>query len=148
MMNRKGAEAQRLNRLSEIVIGACIEIHQSLGPGLLESAYDECLAYELSMNKLEFERQKSLPVVYKGVQLDCGYRLDFFVESSLVVELKAVESLLPVHDAQVLTYLKLAGVSLGLIVNFNVALLKNGLKRIVNNFPEFSESPRLCASAV
>ena len=144
--NRRDAETQRLNKISESVIGACIEVHREVGPGLLESAYEECLAYEFSQRGLSFERQKPLPVVYKAVRLDGGYRMDFLVENSVVVELKTVEALLPVHDAQVLTYLKLAKMSLGLLINFNVPLLKHGLKRIVNNFSDSSASQRLCGS--
>lgn len=131
-MNHEDPEAQR-NRLNELtgkVIGACIEIHRELGPGLLESAYEECLAYELSRAGLRFERQRALPVRYKEVQLDCGYRLDFVIEGVLIVELKAVTELHPIHEAQVLTYLKLDQKSLGLLINFNVPTLKRGVKRI------------------
>jgi GxxExxY protein len=128
---------------SEKVIGACIEIHRHLGPGLLESAYEECLCHELSLAGVKFERQKTLPVSYKSVKLDCGYRLDVVLEGSLIVELKTVDQLLPIHEAQLLTYLKLSGISLGLLINFNVPTLKQGLKRIVNNFPDFSAPPRL-----
>jgi GxxExxY protein len=123
-------EKQQLNELSGKVIGLCIEIHRELGPGLLESAYEECLAYELSKTGLRFERQKPLPVRYKEVQLDCGYRLDFVIEKSLIVELKAVSELQPIHEAQLLTYLKLDKKSLGLTINFNVPLLKQGVKRV------------------
>jgi len=145
-MNRRGAETQRGNEFTEKIIGACIEIHKTIGPGLLESACEECLCFELSKNGLKFERQKPLPVVYKSVRLDCGYRLDLVVENSVIVELKAVESLLPVYDAQVLTYLKLTGLQIGLLINFNVPVLKQGIKRIVNQFQEPSSSsapPRL-----
>ena len=131
-MNDSDTEAQRkrLNELSGKVIGACIEIHRELGPGLLESAYEECLAYELSKAGLSFERQRPLPVRYKEVQLDCGYKLDFVVEGLLILELKAVTDLHPIHEAQVLTYLKLDRKSLGLLINFNVPVLKSGVKRI------------------
>lgn len=145
-MNRRGAETQRGNEVTEKIIGACIEIHRAIGPGLLESAYEECLCFELSKNGLTFERQKPLPVVYKSVRLDCGYRLDLVVENFVVVELKAVENLLPVHEAQLLTYLKLTGLQVGLLINFNVPVLKQGVKRIVNQFQEpstSSASPRL-----
>ena len=108
----------------------CIEIHRELGPGLLESAYEECLAYELSKAGLRFERQKPLPVRYKEVQLDCGYRLDFVIEDALIVELKAVTELHPIHEAQLLTYLKLDKKLLGLLINFNVPVLKHGVKRV------------------
>ena len=131
-MNRDNVEAQRtrLNELSRKVIGACIEIHRELGPGLLESAYEECLAYELSRARLRFERQRPLPVRYKEVRLDCGYRLDFVVENELIIELKAVSELLSIHEAQLLTYLKLEGKALGLLINFNVPVLSQGVKRV------------------
>jgi GxxExxY protein len=141
--NRRDAETQSFNELTERVIGACIEIHRALGPGLLESAYEECLCHELSLAEIKFERQKPLPVHYKNVKLDCGYRLDLVVEEKVIVELKTVETLMPIHEAQLLTYLKLSGLTLGLLVNFNVPMLKNGIKRIVNNFQD-SASPRLC----
>ena len=142
-INRRDAETQSFNELTERVIGACIEIHRALGPGLLESAYEECLCYELSQAGIRFERQKPLSVHYKDVKLDCGYRLDLVVQEKIIIELKAVESLLPIHEAQLLTYLKLSGITLGLLINFNVAMLKHGIKRIVNNFQD-SASPRLC----
>ena len=135
-VNRRAAETPRVDGLTGKIIGACIEIHRALGPGLLESAYEECLCRELTLSGVSFERQKSLPVLYKGMKLDCGYRLDVVVESSIVCELKAVEILLPVHKAQVLTYLKLSGCTLGLLINFSVSVLKNGLQRIVNNFDD------------
>jgi GxxExxY protein len=141
-INRRDAETQSFNELTERIIGACIEIHRALGPGLLESAYEECLCYELSQTGIKFERQKPLPVHYKDVNLDCGYRLDLVVEDKIIIELKAVEGLLPVHEAQLLTYLKLSGLTLGLLINFNVAMLKHGIKRIANNFQD-SASPRL-----
>ena len=131
------------NELSGKVIGASIEIHRHLGPGLLESAYEECLNYELTQSGIQFERQKPLPVVHKGVQLDCGFRLDLSVERQLIVELKTVTELLPIHEAQLLTYLKLSGLTLGLLINFNVPVLKDGVKRIVNNFHEISAPQRL-----
>ena len=121
-----------LNRLSEKIIGAGIEVHRRLGPGLLESAYEECLCHELKLNGLSFERQRPLPVTYKGVTLDCGYRLDVVVERFIILELKTVEALLPIHEAQLLTYLKLSGLRLGLLMNFNVPVLKDGVKRMIN----------------
>jgi len=145
-IHRGDAEARRLDEISDVVIGACIEIHQHLCPGLLESAYEECLCHELSVRGIPFERQKPLPVIYKSVRLDCGYRLDLIVDGKLIVELKAVEELLPIHEAQLLTYLKLANLPFGLLINFHVPVLKHGLKRIVNSFPEFSASPRLRGS--
>ena len=120
------------NEVSNKIIGASIEVHKILGPGLLESAYEECLCRELSLIGLSFESQKPLPINYKGVQLDCGYRLDLVVENCVIVELKSVETLLPIHQAQLLTYLKLTGLKLGLLINFNVPVLKNGIKRVVN----------------
>lgn len=143
-MKRRDAETQSFRAITEQVIGACIEIHKHLGPGLLESAYEECLCYELSALGINFERQKTLPVKYKTVSLDCGYRLDLVVENKIILELKTVENLLPIHEAQLLTYLKLSGLTLGLLINFNVPVLKNGIKRIVNNFIDFSASLRLC----
>lgn len=121
-----------INQLSSRVIGACIEVHKCLGPGLLESAYGECLRHELQLQKVSFEAEKPLPVVYKGIRLDCGYRLDFVVENKLILELKAVETLHPIHEAQLLTYLKLSGLKLGLLINFNVPYLKQGIRRMVN----------------
>jgi GxxExxY protein len=112
--------------LTEKVIGAAIEVHRALGPGLLESAYEECLCRELNLRGLAFQRQVPLPVEYKGVKLDCGYRLDLVVQDAVILELKCVEHLLPVHDAQLLTYLKLTGKRVGLIINFNVATLVRG----------------------
>lgn len=127
-----------LNVITEQIIGSAIEVHRALGPGLLESAYEECLGHEMTLRGISFERQRPLPVVYKGAQLDCGYRLDFLVERSIVVELKAVETLQPIHEAQMLTYLKLGGWSVGLLINFNVPVLRRGIKRIVHNFKENS----------
>ena len=121
----------RENDLSHEIIGAAIEVHRQLGPGLLESAYEECLAHELFWRNISFERQKPMPVVYKDVKLDCGYRLDFLVAGLVVVELKAVDALAPIHEAQVLTYLKLSQCKLGLVINFNVPVLKDGIKRLV-----------------
>ena len=114
------------------MIAAAIEVHKILGPGLLESTYEECLCRELGLRKIQFERQKELPIEYKGLRLDCGYRLDIIVESRLILELKACESLLPIHQAQLLTYLKMTGMKVGLLINFNVPVLKDGLKRISN----------------
>ncbi len=119
------------NQLTHAIIGAAIEVHKQLGPGLLESAYEECLARELTLRNIKFERQKSLPVVYKDVKLDCGYRLDFLVERRVVLELKAVEALAPIHEAIVLTYLRLSDCKIGLLINFHVEVLKNDLRRFV-----------------
>jgi len=120
-----------INELTKEVIGAAIEVHRALGPGLLESAYEECLCHELGLRALRFERQKSLPIVFKAAKLDCGYRLDLLVSDSVVVEIKAVEVLLPVHEAQLLTYLRLSGKHVGLLINFNTPILMRGIRRIV-----------------
>lgn len=122
------------NEVSEVVIGAAIKIHRRLGPGLLESAYEECLYYELIKAGLKVEKQKRLPLIYDEVHLDCGYRIDLLVEKKLVIETKAVDALNDVHLAQILTYLKLSDCRLGLLINFNVVLLKKGIKRVVNNY--------------
>jgi len=126
----------RLNDLSGEIIGACIEVHRSLGPGLLESAYEECLCHELALREIPFERQVTLPVKYKGVKLDCGYRLDLVVDKRIVVELKAVESVTDLHRAQLITYLKLLDCRLGLLINFNVAVLKEGIVRVALGAPD------------
>lgn len=115
-------------------------MHKRLGPGLLESAYGVCLAFELRQTGLKIEEQKPLPVIYRDVRLDCGYRLDLVVEESAVVEIKAVDQLAPVHDAQLLSYLRLSNKRVGLLINFHVRILKNGLKRIVNDFPDSARS--------
>jgi GxxExxY protein len=120
------------NQTTEKIIGAAIAVHRQLGPGLLESTYEACLAYELNERGLTVERQKDLPVVYKSVRLDCGYRIDLLVNGVIVVELKAVDEMLPIHEAQLLSYLKLSGCKVGLLINFNVMLLKNGVNRIIN----------------
>ncbi len=120
------------DELSNKIIGAAIEVHKRIGPGLLESAYEECLCYELNKLNLKFERQKSLPVNYKGILLDCVYRLDLVVEKKVIIELKSVNQIELIHEAQLLTYLKLTGLKLGLLINFNSILLKDGIKRIVN----------------
>ncbi len=121
-----------INELSGIVIGAAIEVHKVLGPGLLESAYENCLCHELQLKNVVFERQKPLPITYKGVDLDCGYRLDVVVQGMLVIEVKACERIEPIHQAQLLTYLKLSGLSLGLLLNFNVPVMKGGIVRVAN----------------
>ncbi len=125
-------EAQELNKTSEAIIGAAIEVHRQLGPGLRESTYEACLVHELATNGYKVEQQKPIPVKYKDVTLDCGYRLDLLVEDSVVVELKAIDALLPIHEAQLLNYWKLANLRLGLLINFNVKLLRHGIKRLVN----------------
>jgi GxxExxY protein len=125
-----------INKLSSRIIGAAIEVHKALGPGLLESAYEECICYELSIGGLSLERQKPLAVQYKGINLDCGYKLDVVVEDAIILELKSCEKIEPIHKAQLLTYLKLSGIKLGLILNFNVTLMREGIVRIVNELEE------------
>jgi|SRR5690348_17144339 len=122
-------DRQERDSRTEPIIGAAIEVHKQLGPGLLESTYEECLCHELNLRGIQFQRQLDLPVLYKGLKLDCGYRLDLLVEDRVVVELKAVEQILPVHEAQLLTYLHLAHKPVGLLINFNVPLLKDGIRR-------------------
>ena len=117
--------------LTDQVLGLAIEVHKTLGPGLLESAYEECLCYELKQSGLKYDRQMHLPVKYKGMELECGYRIDIVVEDSLIIEVKAVNAMQPLFDAQILTYMKLTGIKTGLLINFNVPLLKDGIKRIV-----------------
>jgi len=154
----------RLNQLTEQIIGAAIEVHRQTGPGLMESVYEECLCYELSQLGFNFQRQVHLPISYKRIKLDCGFKMDLLVEDSVVLELKTVDQLLPVHSAQLLTYLKLSGKKVGLLINFNEPVLTQGLKRLVNHFrepsgPTVTSAPaafsdfafltlRLCVSAV
>ncbi|MBI3740239.1 MAG: GxxExxY protein [Chloroflexi bacterium] len=122
---------EQINSITQNIIGAAIEVHKALGPGLLESAYEECLCHELSLRKIPFERQKQLPIEYKGIRLEAGYRIDLLVANSVIVEIKSVEGILPIHEAQLLTYLRLADRKVGLLINFNVSLLKQGIKRLV-----------------
>lgn len=126
--------AEQMNRLTGIIIGAAIEVHRILGPGLLESAYEACLAFELKKRGLKVERQVELPLCYKEMNLDCGYRLDLLVNDVVIVEVKAVNGIVPIHHAQLTSYLKLSGSKVGLLINFNVMMLKDGITRIVNNF--------------
>ena len=119
----------KINDLTGKIIGCAIEVHNELGPGLLESTYEECLCHELSIQKFAYERQKELPVFYKGKNLDCGYRLDIVLPNQLILELKAIEKIEPIHEAQLLTYLKLSKIKTGLLINFNVQLLKEGIRR-------------------
>ena len=138
-MHRKDAKDAKMKKereedaLSNEIIAAAIEVHRELGPGLLESSYEECLCHELQRREIPCERQKSLPVCYKGIQLDCGYRLDVVVADLVIIEIKAVENVLPIHSAQLLTYLKLSRLKLGLLINFNTPQLRQGIKRLVNN---------------
>lgn len=125
-----------INQLSSKIIGAAIKVHKALGPGLLESAYEECLSHEITIQGFSIERQKPLPIRYRGIKLDCGYRLDVVVENAIILELKACEKIEPIHKAQLLTYLKLSGLHLGLILNFNVPVMRDGTVRIVNELEE------------
>jgi GxxExxY protein len=127
------AGRELLNQVTGSIIGAAIEVHRALGPGLLESAYEACLVYELAERGLKVDQQKPLPLVYKEVQLDCGYRLDLLVEDMVIVEIKAVDCLQPIHQAQLLSYLKLSGCEVGLLINFTVKVLKQGICRLINN---------------
>jgi GxxExxY protein len=127
---------ETFNELTEAIIGPAIEVHRTLRPGLLESTYEMCLCRELSIRGIPFERQVPIPVEYKGVKLDCGYRADIAVDGMILVEIKAIDSLLPIHDAPLLTYLKLGGWKIGSLINFNVELLKNGLRRRVQGLVE------------
>ncbi len=122
------------NEITEIIIGCAIKVHKSLGPGLLESAYEECMDYELRKTILEIERQKLLPLIYEEVKLDCGYRLDFMANKKVIIEVKSIEALNDIHLAQILTYLRLSECKVGLLINFNVLKLTNGLKRVANNY--------------
>jgi GxxExxY protein len=138
-MEQEDGKTGRFEGCSSAVIGACIEVHRHLGPGLLESAYEHCVAHELAVLGLKFERQRPVPLEYKGTTLDCGYRLDLVVEEALVVEIKCVDRLLPIHQAQLLTYLRLTALHTGLLVNFRETVLKNGLRRLTLS-PDFPSS--------
>lgn len=142
-LHRKGAkgakkimaeEKDKIDLLSKKIIGAAIDVHKALGPGLLESAYEECLCCELGLTGIEFKRQVALPVTYKTTKLDCGYRLDIVEEKVIILELKAIERILPIHEAQLLAYLKLSDIRLGILLNFNVPFMRNGIRRIVHGF--------------
>jgi len=133
-------EKERLDSITGTIINCAIGVHHALGPGLLESAYEACLAFELAEQGLKIERQKPLPVVYRDVKLDCGYRLDILVEESVIVEIKVVDHLAPIHKAQLLSYLRYSECKVGLLINFNVKVLKSGVIRMVNNFPDSQRS--------
>jgi len=135
-------ENEKLNKITETIIGAAIDVHRALGPGLLESAYEACMVYELAQVGLKAEQQKPLPIVYREVKLECGYRMDLMIEDEVIVEIKSIEKLLPIHQAQLLSYLKLSDCKVGLLINFNVKVLKNGIKRVVNNFPDSLRTQR------
>jgi GxxExxY protein len=127
----KITDAKDYDELSGKVIGCAIEVHRALGPGLLESAYEKCLSSELSANNIHHSVQKKLPVKYKNIELDCNYCIDLLIENKLIIELKSVDAILPIHEAQILTYMKLAGIKTGLLINFNVSLLRDGIERFV-----------------
>ncbi len=127
------AEREELNKITEAIIGAAIEVHKALGPGLLESAYVACLVYELNQRGYKVLTEAPLPLVYKGVQLDCGYRLDLLVNDKVIVEVKSVDRLAAIHDAQIISYLKISGCKVGLLINFNVKMVKDGVRRFVNS---------------
>ena len=133
---------ERLNAITGKIIAAAIRVYRALGPGLLESAYEACTAFELVQDGLRVEQQKPLPLLYREVRLDCGYGLDLLVENEVIVEIKATDSLTPIHEAQLLSYLKLSGCRVGLLINFNVTVLKEGVRRIVNEVPDSLRSPR------
>ena len=130
-MTDKNENSREFSELSNKVIGCAIEVHKALGPGLLESAYQQCLCHELRLNNIDFEIEKPLPINYKDCKLDCGYRIDLLVEDKIVIELKSVENLKRIHEAQILSYMKLANIKQGFLINFNVTLLKDGLKSLV-----------------
>lgn len=138
----------KTNVATEHIIASAIEVHRALGPGLLESAYEACLVFELTQRGLYFQRQSPLPVVYKDVRIDCGYRLDLLVDRQIVVELKATDRIAPIHEAQLLSYLKLSGARVGLLINFNVKLLKEGIRRLVLGLKEDPISANSATSAV
>ncbi|PYQ02138.1 MAG: GxxExxY protein [Acidobacteria bacterium] len=136
-----------LDDVTEQIIGAAIAVHQTLGPGLLESAYESCLAFELTERNLKVERQRSFPLIYKSMRIESAYRIDLVVQGSVIVEIKALEQLLPVHQAQLLSYLRLASLPIGLLINFHVASLKNGIRRVVNSYSPSLRPPRSSASS-
>lgn len=139
-MSSAPVQADRLNAITEQIIGAAMEVHRALGPGLLESAYKACLVFELRERGLSVLEQKPLPIIYKKVKLDCGYRLDLVVADCVIVEIKAVEKLNAVHEAQLISYLKLADCRVGLLLNFHCTMLKHGIRRLVNEFPSSAQS--------
>ena len=135
-------ENEKLNKITETIISGAINVHRTLGPGLLESAYEACMVYELAQAGLKVEQQKPLPIVYREVKLECGYRLDLMIENEVIIEIKSIEKLKPIHQAQLLSYLKLSECKVGLLINFNVKVLKDGIKRVVNNFPDSLRAQR------
>ena len=135
-------DVDSFDRVTHKIIAAAMAVHRAIGPGLLESAYQACLAMEFSESGLRFVEQVDLPITYRGRTLDCGYRLDFVVEDAVIVEIKSVEALAPIHQAQLLSYLRMSNRRVGLLINFNVPILKNGLKRVVNQFPSATSASR------
>ncbi|MCD4783438.1 MAG: GxxExxY protein [Candidatus Eremiobacteraeota bacterium] len=133
-------KAEMINKITGKIIGVAIDVHRVLGPGLLESAYEACMVFDLIEAGLKVEQQKPLPVIYKNEKLDCGYRLDLLVEDEVIVEIKSVEKVLPIHKSQLLSYLRLSDKKVGLLINFNVIILKDGISRIVNNFQDSAVS--------
>ena len=131
---KEGNSTNQIDRIAKELVDAAFKVHSSLGPGLLESAYEACIAHELTKRGYRVERQKPQPVIYEGLEIEVGYRLDLLVEDVIIIELKAVEQLAPIHQAQLLTYLKLSNKQLGFLINFNVPLIKNGIRRIANQF--------------
>jgi GxxExxY protein len=129
-------DKERLDRITETIIGVAIDVHRALGPGLLETVYEACLSFDLTERGLSVERQRVVPLSYKGVRLECGYRVDLVIDNAVIVEVKAVEQLLPVHAAQLLSYLRLANLPVGLLINFDVTALQRGIRRIVNSYPD------------
>jgi len=146
-MKQEGGRSEGFGDCSSEVMGACIEVHRVLGPGLLESAYEACLAHELTLRRLPFERQRALPVRFKGVKLECGYRMDLVVAAELIVEVKAVERLLAVHEAQVISYLRLTGLPAALLVNFHSQTIRRGLRRLTLKPPNLPALPPSCDTA-
>jgi GxxExxY protein len=140
-------DREQLDRLTESIIGSAIEVHRALGPGLLESAYERCLSFELATRGVAVEHQKPIPLFYKKARLDCGYRVDLVVADKVIVEIKSVDQLLPIHGAQLLSYLRLSRLQVGLLINFNVSILKNGVRRIVNSYPDSSHPLRPSAAS-
>jgi GxxExxY protein len=138
---------ERLDQITETIIGVAIDVHRTLGPGLLETVYEACLSFDLEARGLNLERQKPLPLTYKGMRLECAYRVDLVVESAVIVEVKAVEQLLPIHAAQLLSYLRLSNLPVGLLINFDVTNLQRGLRRVVNAYPDSLRPPRPSAAS-
>jgi len=138
---------ERLDRITETIIGVAIDVHRTLGPGLLETVYESCVSFDLQARGLNLERQQPLPLMYKGIRLECAYRVDLVVERAVIVEVKAVEQLLPIHAAQLLSYLRLSDLSVGPLINFDVTNLQRGIRRVVNSYPDSLRPPRPSAAS-